>query len=77
MNTIVSEKGQVTLPKAVRDELGIRPGTVLEFVAIHGKLVASKKIKMDVFRKWRGRGKLPGQLTVDQYLKLTRDAHSG
>jgi len=28
---IVSEKGQVTLPKPLRDRLGIRPGTRLAF----------------------------------------------
>ena len=28
----VSEKGQVTLPKALRDQLGIRPGSRLEFL---------------------------------------------
>lgn len=28
---VVSEKGQVTLPKGVRDQLGIRPGSRLEF----------------------------------------------
>ena len=27
----VSEKGQVTLPKHLRDQLGIRPGSRLEF----------------------------------------------
>ncbi len=27
----VSDKGQVTLPKALRDRLGIQPGTRLEF----------------------------------------------
>ena len=28
----VSDKGQVTLPKSLRDKLGIRPGSLLEFV---------------------------------------------
>ena len=28
MKAIVSEKGQVTIPKPYRDQLGIRPGTV-------------------------------------------------
>lgn len=36
---IVSEKGQVTLPKAMRDQLGILPGSRLEFrVATDGSL---------------------------------------
>lgn len=39
---IVSEKGQVTLPKAIRDKLGIRPGEILEFRTEAGRLIAVK-----------------------------------
>ena len=31
MKAVVSEKGQVTIPKTLRDRLGIRPGQVLDF----------------------------------------------
>jgi len=75
MTTAVSEKGQVTIPKHVRDQLGIRPGTVLSFAAVGGKLVASKQETGDVFTKWRGRGRLPRGLSVDAYLRLSRDGH--
>jgi antitoxin PrlF len=75
MNAIVSEKGQVTIPKALRTKLGLAPGAVLEFNAINGKLVARKKVTPDVFRKWRGRGRLPKAMTVDDYLQRARDAH--
>ena len=77
MTAILSEKGQITIPKPVREKLGLLPGAVLEFQALNGKLVASKKIAHDVFTKWRGRGNLPKNLSVDAYLKRTRDAHSG
>jgi AbrB family looped-hinge helix DNA binding protein len=73
MNAIVSEKGQVTIPKQVRETLGIRPGTVLEFEAVSGKFVGEKKCPTDVFRKWRGRGSIPGRLSVDTYLKRVRE----
>ncbi|MGH3710552.1 MAG: AbrB/MazE/SpoVT family DNA-binding domain-containing protein [Pseudonocardiaceae bacterium] len=39
----MSEKGQVTIPKQVRDRLGIRPGEVLEFEEDGGRLVAVKQ----------------------------------
>lgn len=43
MKSLVSEKGQVTIPKAVRDRLGLRPGQVLEFEARGGLLVGRKR----------------------------------
>lgn len=42
MKAIVAERGQVTIPKALRDKLGIRPGTALEFSTRGGSLVARK-----------------------------------
>ena len=44
MKPIVAERGQVTIPKALRDKLGIVPGTVLEFTAENGRLVATKVV---------------------------------
>jgi AbrB family looped-hinge helix DNA binding protein len=72
MKAIVSEKGQVTIPKKCRDRLGLRPGSVLEFEAKDGRLVAVKQQAEDVFHKWRGRGKLPQDLNVDEYLTKVR-----
>lgn len=42
MKAVVSEKGQVTIPKKLRDRLGIRPGQLLEFDEEGGNLVARK-----------------------------------
>jgi AbrB family looped-hinge helix DNA binding protein len=43
MKTTVSEKGQITIPKALREKLGIRPGQVLDFSADdRGRLIATK-----------------------------------
>ena len=72
MKAVVSEKGQVTIPKACRDRLGLQPGTVLNFEARDGKLIAAKEQTEDVFRKWRGKARLPGGLTADQYLDRIR-----
>ena len=38
----VAERGQVTIPKALRERLGIRPGTILEFSEELGRLVVVK-----------------------------------
>jgi antitoxin PrlF len=74
MTAVLSEKGQITIPKALREKLGLLPGAVLEFDAVQGKLVAQKKVPEDVFKKWRGRGRLPRSMTVAAYLKRARDA---
>jgi len=73
MKATVSEKGQVTIPKKLRDKLGLKNGVVLDFREENGRLVASKKEDEDPIRKWIGAGKLPFGETVDEYLDQIRD----
>jgi AbrB family looped-hinge helix DNA binding protein len=42
MKSTVSEKGQVTIPKPLREKLGIRPGQILDFEARGGTLIGRK-----------------------------------
>jgi AbrB family looped-hinge helix DNA binding protein len=43
MATTVTSKGQVTIPKSVRDHLGIRPGSRVDFrQAADGRIVIEK-----------------------------------
>lgn len=42
MKAVVSEKGQVTIPKQLRDRLGIEVGQELDFSDEDGRLVARK-----------------------------------
>jgi AbrB family looped-hinge helix DNA binding protein len=75
MKAVVSEKGQVTIPKEVRERLGLAPGTAIEFDAVDGALVGRKVLPEDPIARWRGRGQLPGACaTVDDYLSAARDA---
>lgn len=60
MKATVSEKGQVTIPKRLRDELGIRPGEILDFEAERGRLVARKRVVGDPFAAAFGSLSLPG-----------------
>jgi antitoxin PrlF len=72
MKTVVSEKGQITIPKAVRNQLGIGPGTILDIERSEGKIIAVKISPRDTLSKWRGKGKLPVGKNVDEYLQSIR-----
>ncbi len=54
MNAIVAERGQVTIPKALRQRLGIGPHTVLDFTAENGRLIAVKATPSDAVAKVLG-----------------------
>ncbi len=74
MSATVTSKGQVTIPKSVRDLLGIAPGTRVEFKrASDGSVVltrADDKRPISRFAKLRGHaGK---GLTTDAIMALTR-----
>lgn len=47
MKARVADRGQVTIPKGLRERLGMKPGTVLEFSEEHGRLVAVKSGLVD------------------------------
>lgn len=70
MKSVVSEKGQVTIPKAVRKKLGLRPGTVLEFEADGARLIGRKASGRDVVDELFG--SMPMDEPVDDYIEHTR-----
>ncbi len=71
MKTVVSEKGQITIPKSLRDRLGLRPGTQLDFTASNGKLIG-KKIETDEDRVLAVTGVAEKTINVDKYLESVR-----
>jgi AbrB family looped-hinge helix DNA binding protein len=67
MSTTLSIKGQVTIPKQIRDALGLKPGMPVDFavnqdgeVVIHKADVSSKR-KPDRFEAVRGRADVKWQ----------------
>jgi AbrB family looped-hinge helix DNA binding protein len=42
MKTTVGERGQITIPKAIRDRLGLTSGMVLEIREENGTILAEK-----------------------------------
>jgi AbrB family looped-hinge helix DNA binding protein len=67
----VSEKGQVTIPKRLRDKLGLQPGSVLAFEERGGRLVATRSEREDPLARLIGRGERRG-VDVDAWLAAAR-----
>jgi AbrB family looped-hinge helix DNA binding protein len=70
MKSTVSERGQVTIPKELRDRLGLKPGVVLDFVEEQGRLVATKVLPDDPLEE--SFGLLQGALTSDETMARLR-----
>ena len=71
----VTEKGQITIPKELRDALGIGAGTEVEFERRKDAIVV-RKTKAGATRgerlvdRMRGRGDV--EMTTDEIMALTR-----
>jgi antitoxin PrlF len=62
----ITSKGQVTIPKKVRERLGVRPGEDVGFEEKGGVIVITKAVTKSPFDKWVGRlTKLRGQRSDD------------
>ncbi|MDJ1466107.1 AbrB/MazE/SpoVT family DNA-binding domain-containing protein [Nitratireductor sp. GZWM139] len=74
MSITVTAKGQVTIPKPVRDLLGIVPGSKVEFRrAADGRVVlAPIETKQPVSRFAKLRGHAGEGLNTDAIMALTR-----
>ena len=74
MTRRVTRKGQVTIPKPLRDRLGIRPGTKVELTEdgrAYLRRVGKRQTRSSQFERMRGTA--TGGLTTDEIMKLTRD----
>ena len=73
MTSVLTNDGQLPLPRELCEQLGLVPGQTLEIHSESGWLVAWKKSPNDPFEKWRGRGQLPAGKNAGAYLRLIRD----
>jgi antitoxin PrlF len=69
MKAVVSEKGQVTIPKALRESLALTPGTALEFEEREGLLVGRRVADHDALSRLIG---LLPRIDVDKAVRDLR-----
>lgn len=80
MATTVTAKGQVTIPKAVRDMLGIQPGSAVTFDMVEdGRVVLNRVMPRGtaarpISRLAKLRGRATAGMTTEQIMALTRGA---
>ncbi len=69
----MTSKGQVTVPKDIRDALGIGPGSEIEFHLEEGRVILCRRVRKEALKRWEGylKGKLPGE-TVDETMEMLR-----
>jgi AbrB family looped-hinge helix DNA binding protein len=76
MEATVAERGQITLPKAVRDALGLTKGTKLK-VELDGARIVLRKDVSDAMSRMRGRLKLPPGVSTDDIMRALRGRAPG
>jgi antitoxin PrlF len=77
MEATVAERGQITLPKAVRDALGLTKGTTLK-VELDGGRIILRKDASDALSKIRGKFKLAeGFKSTDEAMRAIRGRAPG
>ena len=70
MKSRIGERGQVTIPKSMRERLGLQSGEEVEFEEHEDFLVVRKTDSRDALERLRGLVVLRG--SVDDYLLSTR-----
>ncbi|MBN8480223.1 MAG: AbrB/MazE/SpoVT family DNA-binding domain-containing protein [Xanthomonadales bacterium] len=76
MEATVAERGQITLPKAVRDALGLVKGSTLKVELEGGRIILRKNVD-DAISRARGRFKLPAGVTTDDIMRELRGRAPG
>lgn len=71
MEASVGERGQITLPKAVRDALGLTKGSTLKIELDGGRIILRKNVD-DAISRARGRFSLPAGSSSDDLTRSLR-----
>ncbi|MBV9180422.1 MAG: AbrB/MazE/SpoVT family DNA-binding domain-containing protein [Acidobacteria bacterium] len=72
----VGERGQVTIPKEIREKFGLGPETEVEFQVTHGNILLKKAPKKLSLKKWKGQCKNSfvelGYASADKFIEDVR-----
>ena len=72
----IGERGQVTIPKDIRERFGLGPETEVEFQVVQSSIILRKKPRKLNLKKWKGRAKASfaelGYTSVDQFIEDIR-----
>ena len=66
----ITSKGQVTIPKEIRERFGLLPGQAVEFAVEDGKVVVHKARDHEHLRSWVGSVDLDAD--VDEFVDELR-----
>ena len=72
MEATVAERGQITLPKAVRDALGLTKGTLLK-VELEGSRIVLRTSVDDAISRARGKFALDGFESAEEAVRSLRN----
>ncbi len=72
----IGERGQVTIPKELREKLGLKPATEVEFQVVKNTILLRKKPRKLALTRWKGRCKKSfealGYRQVDDFIEDVR-----
>jgi AbrB family looped-hinge helix DNA binding protein len=72
----IGERGQVTIPKQIREQFGLGPETEVEFQVVGGSITLRKAPKKLNLAKWKGycarSFKELGNSSVDEFIEDVR-----
>jgi len=70
----VTSKGQVTVPKAIRERLGLKPGSTIVFEEDKTGIHVRRPSRREALAKWAGylARTNPLDMTVDEYIAAAR-----
>jgi AbrB family looped-hinge helix DNA binding protein len=72
----IGERGQVTIPRDIRERFGLGPKTEVEFRVVQGSIVLRRKPKKLNLKKWKVRARASfaelGYSSVDRFIEDIR-----